>query len=78
MAVVADVLCIVPYILPCPVTGPGTEPQCRERFRGWVSQEGHLKPCGYKGRVDRAKNEKEATEATSIKCTNHLSPVVQT
>ena len=27
---VADVLCIAPYILPCPVTAPGTEPPCRE------------------------------------------------
>ena len=38
---VADVLCIVPYILPA-VTAPGTEPQCREvqglGFLGRASQ----------------------------------------
>ena len=29
---------------------------------------------GVKEEELKAKNEKEATEATSIKCTNHLSP----
>lgn len=39
---VADAACIVPYTLPCPVTAPSTEPQCREvqglGFLGRASQ----------------------------------------